>query len=87
VYYHQQDFSLLNFEPQSFDLIISSIAIHHIPDAEKIGLYQQVYTLLKPGGIFVFADQTRGITEEIYQKHIARWKEEAFKLGSTEADW
>jgi tRNA (cmo5U34)-methyltransferase len=87
IHYHQQDFSHLNFEPQSFDLIISSIAIHHIPDADKAGLYQRIYSLLKPGGVFIFADQTRGITEEIYQKHIARWKEEAFKLGSTGADW
>jgi tRNA (cmo5U34)-methyltransferase len=87
IYYHQQDFSKLEFEPQSFDLIISSIAIHHIPDEEKAKLYQQVYFLLKLDGVFVFADQTRGITEEIYQRHIARWKEEAFKLGSTEENW
>ncbi|WP_158827050.1 class I SAM-dependent methyltransferase [Mucilaginibacter lacusdianchii] len=87
VYYHQQDFSDLDFELESFDLIISSIAIHHIPDYEKTDLYDRVHSLLKPGGVFVFADQTQGINEEIYQKHIGRWKEEAFKLGSTEADW
>ncbi|MFD1255668.1 class I SAM-dependent methyltransferase [Mucilaginibacter terrae] len=87
VYYHQQNFSHLKFEPESFDLIISSIAIHHITDEEKAILYQQVYALLKPGGLFVFADQTKGITEEIYHKHILRWKEEAFKLGSTEENW
>ena len=87
VYYHQQDFSNLNFEVESFDLIISSIAIHHIVDEEKTKLYDKLHQLLKPGGVFVFADQTRGINEEIYQKHITRWKEEALKLGSTEADW
>ena len=87
LYYHQQDFSNLNFEDESFDLIISSIAIHHIVDEEKAKLYHKLYQMLKPGGVFVFADQTRGINEEIYQKHITRWKEEALKLGSTEADW
>ncbi|WP_460677898.1 class I SAM-dependent methyltransferase [Mucilaginibacter koreensis] len=87
IYYHQQDFSRLQFAPESFDLVISSIAIHHIPDAEKAELYGQIHNLLKPGGVFTFADQTRGATEEIYQKHIARWQQEAFKLGSTEADW
>lgn len=85
--YHQQDFSQLDFADESFDLVISSIAIHHIQDPEKVALYRKVYRLLRPGGVFVFADQTRGITGEIYQKHISRWKEEAFKLGSTEADW
>jgi len=87
IYYHQQDFSNLNFEDESFDLIISSIAIHHIVDEEKAKLYHKLRQMLKPGGVFVFADQTRGINEEIYQKHITRWKEEALKLGSTEADW
>lgn len=85
--YHQQDFNHIDLPENSFDLIISSIAIHHIVDADKANLYKKVFALLKPGGIFVFADQTRGITEEIYQKHISRWKEEAFKLGSTEDDW
>lgn len=87
IYYHQQDFSNLAFADNSFDLIVSGIAIHHIPDAEKAKLYRRLYQLLKPGGILAFADQTRGTTEEIYQKHIARWKDEAFKLGSTQADW
>ncbi len=85
--YHQQDFSQLQFAPESFDLVISSIAIHHVPDAKKADVYRQVYDLLKPGGVFTFADQTRGATGEIYQKHIARWQQEACKLGSTEADW
>jgi len=85
--YHQQDFNELNLETGSFDLIISSIAVHHIPDNQKIILYRRIHELLKPGGVFVFADQTKGITNGIYEKHINRWKDEAFKLGSTEADW
>jgi tRNA (cmo5U34)-methyltransferase len=87
VKFHQQDFNHLDLPDESFDLIISSIAIHHINDNDKALLYQNIRALLKPGGIFVFADQTRGITDEIYQKHIGRWKEEAFKLGSTQTDW
>ncbi len=87
IHFHQQDFSRLDFEDNSFDLIISSIAIHHIVDEEKAKLYSRLHSLLKRGGVLVFADQTRGINEEIYQKHIARWKVEALKLGSTESDW
>jgi tRNA (cmo5U34)-methyltransferase len=87
VHYHRQDFNHLNFEDGTFDLIISSIAIHHIIDADKAKLYVKLRQLLKPGGILVFADQTSGATDEIYQKHISRWKEEAFKLGSTPENW
>ncbi len=88
IHYHQQDFNQLDFKDESsFDLVISSIAIHHIVDADKAALYIKLHGLLKPGGIFVFADQTSGMNDEIYQKHIARWKQEAFKLGSTQENW
>jgi tRNA (cmo5U34)-methyltransferase len=87
VHYHQQDFNHLEFEDAGFDLIISSIAIHHIVDADKSVLYIRLHRLLKPGGILVFADQTSGATAEIYQKHIARWKQDALALGSTEQNW
>lgn len=87
IHYHQQDFSALDFPNEHFDLVLSSIAIHHIPDEQKLKLYQKIYQILKTEGIFEFADQTRGATEEIYQKHISRWKEAAFSLGSTQENW
>ncbi len=85
--YVQADFRDLPFAPASFDLVMSSIAIHHIRDPEKSLLYRRIHELLSPGGIFVFADQTRGITDEIYAVHMERWKEEAFNLGSTDENW
>lgn len=85
--YVQADFRDLPFAPGSFDLVMSSIAIHHIQDPDKSLLYRRIHELLSPGGIFVFADQTRGITDEIYAVHMERWKEEAFRLGSTEENW
>jgi len=85
--YVQADFRELPFDPGSFDLVMSSIAIHHIQDPDKKTLYQRIYELLPPGGLFIFADQTRGITDEIYARHLERWKEEAFKLGSSQENW
>lgn len=87
VRYIQADFIHMHLPPGSYDLILSSIAIHHINDPEKVNLYRDIFQALTPNGLFIFADQTRGITEEIYQKHILRWKKEAFKLGSTQQNW
>ncbi|NEU09882.1 class I SAM-dependent methyltransferase [Flavihumibacter sp. R14] len=87
VRYIQADFREMHLAPGSYDLILSTIAIHHIPDEDKIDLNRDIFQALKAGGLFIFADQTRGITNEIYEKHISRWKEEAFKLGSTQENW
>ncbi len=81
------DIREMDLEPGSYDLVMSSIAIHHITDPNKIRLYRDVFQALRYNGLFIFADQTRGITDEIYHKNIACWKEEAFKLGSSEENW
>jgi tRNA (cmo5U34)-methyltransferase len=41
-------------EQQSpFDAIVSGYSIHHQPDLRKRSIYQDIYSLLKPGGWFV----------------------------------
>jgi tRNA (cmo5U34)-methyltransferase len=87
VFYIEQGFKDLTFEDNYFDLIVSSIAIHHVNDVTKVNLYQKIKEILKPRGIFEFADQTYGSTEEIYQTHLQRWKAAAFELGSTQENW
>ncbi len=36
-----------------FDLIISGFSIHHQPDERKRAVYQEIYELLMPGGLFL----------------------------------
>ncbi len=85
--YIKADFKHMKLEPNTYDLVMSSIAIHHIEDPFKIQLYNDVFRALKDNSLFIFADQTRGITDEIYFNNIACWKVEALKLGSTEENW
>lgn len=61
--------------PGSYDIVISSLAIHHLPDAEKAALYQRIYDALNPGGLFINADQVLGRTagfDAFNRQHWAR---------------
>jgi len=44
----------------SYDMVVSSLSIHHLDSSEKKQLFGKVYELLKPGGIFINADQVLG---------------------------
>lgn len=47
------DMSDMNFQPNSFDAIVSFYAIFHLPKEEHLDLFTRVYTLLKDEGIFL----------------------------------
>jgi ubiquinone/menaquinone biosynthesis C-methylase UbiE len=48
------DMAALSFEPASFDGVISFFTIFHLPRAEQKGMLSNIYSWLKPGGMFVF---------------------------------
>jgi len=65
------DYLKINFE-ESFDIIISSLSIHHLEDKDKKNLYSKVYEILNNDGIFLNADQVLAPSTEneyIYQKN------------------
>jgi len=37
---------------QTYDIIVSCLAIHHLPDARKRSLFRRVFAALRPGGYF-----------------------------------
>ena len=41
--------------PKNYDLVVSSLAIHYIKDLNKLA--KQTFSLLKPGGYFVFSQE------------------------------
>jgi tRNA (cmo5U34)-methyltransferase len=39
-----------------FDLIVSALALHHLPASEKALLFARIASSLRPGGVFVLGD-------------------------------
>jgi len=56
---------------KKFDIIISSLSIHHLTDDDKKRLYSDIYSSLNNNGVFINADQVLGRTpfiESLYKK-------------------
>lgn len=87
VEYCQADFNELDFPADSFDLIVSSIAIHHLKHPEKELLFKKAFSWLTNGGVLTYGDQFAGETKEIYDKHMNLWHQFVLESGCAEDEW
>jgi tRNA (cmo5U34)-methyltransferase len=58
---------------ESYDMIVSSLSIHHLTHPDKRRLFASIYGALRAGGIFVNADQVRGNTDRSDTYYRQRW--------------
>ncbi|WP_261300814.1 class I SAM-dependent methyltransferase [Paenibacillus andongensis] len=70
--YIAEDYSIFK-SSEPFDCVISSLSIHHLEDQAKQDLYEKIFKLLKPGGIFVNADQVQGSSPFLDQLYRSDW--------------
>lgn len=59
---------------EKYDIIISSLSIHHLSDDEKFELYKKCYSMLTDNGIFINSDQFLGETPYIENLNKKSWK-------------
>jgi tRNA (cmo5U34)-methyltransferase len=69
-----------------FDAIVTALAVHHLDDARKRELYDRVLDCLRPGGVFVNAEQVAGPTPELDSLYVERWLAQTRALGATDHD-
>jgi tRNA (cmo5U34)-methyltransferase len=67
---------LLTDDPlhENFDFIYSSLAIHHLPFAEKKKLYAYIYEHLAPGGHFIHYDVVLPPSEKLEKWYLSLWR-------------
>jgi tRNA (cmo5U34)-methyltransferase len=58
-----------------YDIICSALSIHHLETEDKRQLFSRIFTALKPGGMFVNADQADGETTYFRERYLEYWNE------------
>jgi tRNA (cmo5U34)-methyltransferase len=70
----------------TFDIIVSSLSIHHLNDKEKRSLFKRVYSLLNEDGMFLNADQVLGRTPFLDSIYKNDWKNKVENSGLTQEE-
>jgi len=72
--------------PGPYDAVVSALAIHHLDDAGKRDLFRRVRHVLRPGGVFVDAEQVAGPTPALDRRYDEVWVAQITALGSDAAE-
>jgi tRNA (cmo5U34)-methyltransferase len=67
-----------------FDAVVSALAIHHLEDPDKRGLFARVHEVLRPGGAFVNAEHVTGPSGWLEGVYREMWREACRAAGAEE---
>jgi len=67
-----------------FDIVISSLSIHHLENFEKKKLFKDSFDVLSERGLFLNLDQIKGKTDFLQKLYWDKWLEKTRKNGGTE---
>jgi tRNA (cmo5U34)-methyltransferase len=69
--------------PQNQDAIVSALSIHHLDHAAKKTLFAKIFAALRPGGVFVNAEQVAGPTPALNEFYQKLWLQQVREAGAT----
>jgi len=69
--------------PAEQDAIVSALSIHHLTDPDKRALFAKIFAALRPGGVFVNAEQVAGPTPALDAIYKSLWLQQVREAGAT----
>jgi tRNA (cmo5U34)-methyltransferase len=69
-----------------YDAVVSALSIHHCEDAAKRSLFARIFAALRPGGVFVNAEQVAGPTPALDAEYERAWQRDIKAAGASEEE-
>jgi tRNA (cmo5U34)-methyltransferase len=69
-----------------FDLVISSLSIHHLDDNEKMELFARIYEVVRDHGIFLNIDLIKAPTPYLEELYCEDWYGKMRRNGASEEE-
>lgn len=85
VKYIVDDYTKHKFE-DTFDIVISSLSIHHLMDVDKKDLYYKIFSIMKENSLFINADQVLGNTPYFDTVYKEDWKKKIESSGLSKTE-
>ena len=76
------DFRHMKLEPSVADAVVSMYAIHHVVDEDKQMVFEKIYKMLRPGGLFCLQDDSFNFPPDELKDRVPEiYAEAEAKLG------
>ncbi|MEV7596949.1 class I SAM-dependent methyltransferase [Kitasatospora sp. NPDC089797] len=69
-----------------FDLVVSALAIHHLPHEDQRALYPRIREVLAEGGAFVHAEQVAGPTARLDTLYDDMWSRDVARRNASDGE-
>jgi tRNA (cmo5U34)-methyltransferase len=66
-----------------YDAIVSALSIHHLDNPAKQALFARIFAALRPGGVFINAEQVLGPTSDLEARYKQLWLAQVRAAGAT----
>ena len=74
------------YEPETYDLVVSEFALHHLPDFWKAVALSRIYNALKPGANFYLRDIVFVSMPDRTERDVDQWADFSIKNHDFDRD-